>query len=345
MSLYTISKRLTGVIPETPLSLAQDAVLKALGFIYDGRDWSFQRGYAGWLAPGILFQTGTVTTTPYSLTIICDATTTALLAAYASMPLITQLQFRNPGYSVYNIVGYDNGADPVNSPNYPFATLTLDRPWMEPTSGPGQPYMIYQVYFVAPVQDFRKFLEIRDTTNDQPMDFFSKTQAQLAVDDPQRQDFSIPRFVVPAGIDNRPGTATPGWQMFELWPHQGNYVPYSYSYLSRGPLPAVTPDWMSMGVPYPLTEEMVEWRARELLCQFKEGQKDHTAARGSGANWVLLSQMAEKEYKKIFDVVLDIDLNLYGEAFTRTRRQSGYPGGQPFATMNGQLNLGGYRGT
>src|ERR1019366_10664476 len=102
MSLYTISKRLTGVIPETPLSLAQDAVLKALGYIYDARDWSFQRGYAGWLAPGILFQTGNVTTTPYSNIIVCDAAMTSLLADYTAMPLITQLQFRNPGYSVYN---------------------------------------------------------------------------------------------------------------------------------------------------------------------------------------------------------------------------------------------------
>ncbi len=339
MSLYQIAKSLTGWVPDCPLSLAQDAVQSALGFIYDSRDWSFQRPNTGggWLAPGIVFQTGTTTTTPYSPTIICDATVTSVLASYASQPLITQLQYRNPGYSIYNIIGYDPNGSP------PYATLTLDRPWGEPTSGRGQPYVIYQVYFPAPSQDFRKFVEIRDTTDDQPIDFWSMTQARLAELDPQRQNYSIPQYAVPAGIDSRPGSATLGWQLFELWPQQGNYVPYTFTYLNRGPIPQSQSDWLTMNVPYPITEEMVKWRAREVLCQFKEAQKDKSAARGSGANWMLLAQMADKEYMKIWDQVISIDVNLYGEELTTTTNRQG-PNGGPYATMNKGLNLGGYNG-
>lgn len=341
MSLYTVAKRLTGVVPETPLTLAQDSVSKGLGTIYDVTDWSFQKGTAGWLAPGIVFNTGTFTTTPYSNQVIGDAAVTAMLLAYTGQPLITQLQYRNLAYSVYNIIGYDNGQT-VGQGNYPYATLTLDRPWGEPTSGPGQPYIIYQVYFPAPVQDFRKFVGIQDTTNVQYIDFWSMTQARLAEIDPQRSNFSIPQFAVPAGVDQRPGSATLGYQMFELWPHQGNYVPYTFEYRRRGPLPQSPSDFLSMSPPYPISEELVEWRAREVLCQFKEAQKDRLAPRGSGANWTLLSQMAQKEYATLLGQAIAIDLNLDGESFTQTRRRARWANGRAYASMSGGLNLGGY---
>ena len=335
MSLYTVAKRLTGVIPGTPLTLAQDSVYKALESIYDQMDWSWSKGFSGWLCPGMLFNTGTTTTTPYSPAIIADATLTALLAAYAGQPFITQLQYRNPSFAAYNIIAYDTTS------NAPFATLTLDRPWMEPTSGPGQPFFIYQVYYAAPVQDFRKFIEIRDPISDGSLDFWSMTQADLSRKDPQRLDFSNPRYVIPVGIDQRPNSATLGWQMFELWPHQGNYVPYSFSYRNKGPLPQNASDWMTMTAPYPITESMVEWRAREVLCQFKEAQKGQEAARGSGANWILLSQMAQKEYAYLLGESIAIDLNLDGQQQSQVGRRAFSQSG-PYATMGGRLNLGGY---
>src|ERR1700748_2273692 len=218
MSLYTMARTLTGLVPETPLALAQNAIVEALGTIYDTTDWSWQKGFSGWLAPGVLFNTGSTTTTPYSPYVVGDATTTQMIQNYTGAPPLTTLQYRNPGYAIYDIIAVDLGNDPNTSPNYPFATLTLDRPWMEPTTGPGQPYMIYQVYFVAPVKDFRKFVAIQDMTNDQEINFWSMTQGQLAVEDPERQDFSIPEFVVPAGVDQRQGSSTYGWQRFELWP-------------------------------------------------------------------------------------------------------------------------------
>jgi hypothetical protein len=331
-----VAKNLTGIIANTSLSRAQTVVSRALSTIFDECDWSWSKGFAGWLAPGVVFQNGSFTTTPYSNQIIADATATALLTAYTGQPLITQLQYRNPGYAIYSIVGYD-----YNTINTGFVTLTLDRPWMEPTSGPGQPYMIYQVYFPSPVQDFRKFVAIQDMTNDQDIDFWSKTQAMLAIDDSQRQNFSNPEYCVPAGVDLRPGSATYGWPWFELWPHQGSYVPYTLTFRRKGQLPQTTQDYLTMTTPYPITEEMVEWRAREILCQDAEASKDKNSARGSGANWLMLAQMAQKEYRTLFEQVLSIDLNLDGEAFAQTDRHR-YDGGSPFATMSGGINLGGY---
>jgi hypothetical protein len=267
--------------------------------------------------------------------VIADATATAALAAITN-PLITTLQFRNPAYSIYNVIGYDT------TTNAPFATLTLDRPWLEPLSGAGQSYMLYQAYLVAPVQDFRKFVEARDTRNAASLDFWSMTQAELAVRDPQRTNFADPAYIVPAGVDQRPGSATPGWQMFELWPQQLSYVPYSFSFRRRGIIPQTIADFQNTTVPYPITEEMLKWRAQESLYQFKEAQKDKTEARGSGANWLLLAQMAHKEFLEEYDNILSIDLNLNGEAIAKIEGRRPSNLGQPYSNQLGQLNIGGY---
>jgi hypothetical protein len=320
-----------------------EGVYEALLAIYRQTDWSWQKSYTGaWLAPGIVLNQGSFTVQQYSNQVIADATATAALLAYTGMPLLTQLQFRNMAYSIYNIVGYDDGQT-VGQGNYPYATLTLDRPWTEPISGPGISYTIYQCYFVSPVQNFNKFVEFQDFVNCQDLDFWSMTQAQLAIQDPQRLDFSIPRFVVPFGVDQRPGSATLGWPMFELWPHQGNPCPYNFGYRQLGPLPQTQQDYITMTTPYPVGEDMVDWRARTLLYLDAEARKGHTVARGAGANWALLSQAAEKQYSYLLGQAIALDLNLDGESLQRIGRRSRYPGGEAYATMNGGLNIGGYR--
>lgn len=337
MSLYNVAKRLTGKIQGISQLEAQDAVAEALEEFYRQTDWSFQKSFIGaWLAPGIVLSTGTFTCTQYSNTVIADATATAALAAYSGQPFITQLQFRNLAYSIYNIVGYDT------TTNAPFATLTLDRPWTEPIQGPGISYAIYQCYFVAPSPTFNKFVEITDVTNDQALNYWGKTQGMLAVEDPQRSNFSIPEYVVPFGVDQRPGSSTLGYPMFELWPHQGNICPYNFGYRTLGPLPQTPADFLSMSTPYPITEKMVEWRAREVLCLDAEARKGQQVGRGSGPNWILLAQMAQKEYTFMLGQAIAIDLNLDGEAFTRVGKSSAYNSGEGYATMNGGLNLGRY---
>lgn len=416
MALYQVAKRIAGRVGGVSLDLVMESMKQALILIYQSQDWSFQRGitYANWLAPGNVATNGSTTVTPYSNLVTLDGAATAAINTYTASPgavLLTTLQYRDPSYSIYNIiaqalggtVGYvniltagfgqipgiwvvpvtdatgpgtggsvqitvlSNGlvAGPVLvlnpgsgyvSPVINFSSsgvvatfqvfqnivLTLDRPWLEPTSGGGQDYMIYQAYFVAPVQYFSKFIEMRDTTDAQPIDFWSMTQAELAIRDPQRTCFSDPDFCVPAGIDNRPGSSTLGWYMFELWPQQLSYEPYSFSYRSLGPVPQTQQDFFIMSPPMPLTDELVEWRTKEVLFQDKEAAKDKSEARGSGANWLLLAQMAAKEYAKILDKITAIDLNLNGEAFSRTSPPGRGFSGRPFANRQGGLNVGSY---
>src|ERR1035437_5122068 len=202
MSLYNVSYALTRLVPDTPLSRAQTAVWRALEAIYNQVDLSWQKGFSGWVAPGVGFNgICTLTTTQYSNQVIADATATAALITYTGNTLITQLQYRNPAFAIYDIVAYD-----YKIINPGFVTLTLDRPWMEPGNGTGQPYYIYQHYFVSPVQDFSKWISVQDFTNNQPLDFWSLTRADLANLDPQRQDQSLPTNVVPAGTDQRDGS-------------------------------------------------------------------------------------------------------------------------------------------
>ena len=341
MALYDIAFNLTRLVPGSPLARCQTAVLRALEAIYDQVDWGWQRGFAGWLAPGMVFDgVGTFTTTPYSNQIIADATATAALVAYTGNPLLTQLQYRNPAFAIYDIVGYD-----YNTINPGFVTLTLDRPWMEPGSGAGQPYFIYQHYFVSPVQDFRKWIAIQDFTNNQTLDFWSLTRADLAQLDPQRQDNSIPTNVVPAGIDQRAGSSTYGWQRFELYPWQGNLCPYTLSYRRRGSLPASQGDWYSMVPEAPITDNMVEFKAKEILFLDKSAEME-VKAPGSGKGMVLLAELAKKQYGEYFGQVFSIDLNLDGENFNHVHQPGKWQNGTSYATMgpNGRLNLGGYLG-
>lgn len=343
MSYVAMQKTIIGEVPGVSLPLAKQKLNQALGNIYDSTDWSFQTGQNGWLCPGMVASVGTFTTTPYANTVVADASATAVLLAVSAKgrPYLTELQFRNPAYALYSIIGYDDGSDPVNSPNYPFATLTLDRVWMEPVVGPGQPYYIYQAYFPVPVADFRKFIEIRDTTNNQPVSFTALSQDDLSARDPQRLIFgpTDPTYAVPWGVDQRPGSPTLGNVMYEIWPHNLSYMPYSFSYKRRGPQLVDGADI----VPYPITEDCVMWRARALLYQYKEAQKGENLTRGSGADWRFLSQAADQEWITTLKEVRAVDANLHRDFLTRPRR-AGQNSGQPYSTnVLGDLNVGDLR--
>jgi hypothetical protein len=179
---------------------------------------------------------------------------------------------------------------------------------------------------------------MRDTTNARCIDFWSYSQADLAVADPQRTRFSDPRYAVPCGVDNRPLSATLGYPMFELWPQQLSRVPYSYSMKRRGPALVKPTDT----VPYPLTEELVMHRAKELLYFFKEAQKGENVDRGSGANWPLLAQSSHAEYKDVLEKIQAIDINLHNEAVSHVNSGFG-SSGEPYANRQGGLNIGGFR--
>lgn len=340
--LYRLANRISGEVPGTDLDLVMWKMGQGLSKIFDEVDWSFQRSitYANWLCPGEVANTGTFTVTPYTDTIVADAAATTAINNYMALSgsaLITTLQYRDPAYSIYNIVGYDNG-----TVNPPFVTLTLDRPWLEPTSGPGQPYMIYQVYFVAPVKDFHKFIEIRDTTNSASINFWDMTQAELAVRDPQRTEFADPSFIVAAGIDTRPNTSTYGYQMFELWPQQLSYLPYSFSFRRKGQIPELFLDFQTMDLPYPLTTQLLDYATKIELAEYKAMQMDNQQPRGSGTNWILMAQEFQKKYDEVLDKLIAIDLNLNGEAFTRLPGALAGSSSLPYSNQIGGLNVGGY---
>lgn len=267
---------------------------------------------------------GTVTTTLGDPTVVGDATAAA--AWQSKIGLITLCQFRNPNYSLYNIVAYDGNA-----------TLTLDRPWMEPVSGAGLTYWMYQTYFPVPVADFNKFIEIRDTTFNAQVSFTEKSQSELAWEDPKRLIFGprVPTYAVPYGVDKRAGSATLGYVMYEIWPHNLSTMPYSFSYKRRGPM-LVNPADV---VPYPLDDELVTHRVKELLYLHKEAQKGENIQRGSGADWRFLAQAAGALFKEKLKTIRAKDANLHRDFVTKRKDRS--VSGEPYSTPRlGQLNIG-----
>lgn len=346
-------QRLTREVPGISSSYAGILINEALGNIYDSQKWSFQIKESGFLTPGILFplgpgvSAGQITATPYSNLITGDVTATAAWAAYVAgnnLPLFTQFQIRSPYYSLYNIIGYNAttgggyGAGGYGEGGYgqggtTFATLTLDRPWMEP--GGTQPYLMYQAYFPVPVSDFKRFIAARDTTNNAPMNYWGKTQKDLSFEDPERTIFDDPEYFVPYETDQRKGSATFGNMMYELWPHPLSVLPYSFSYFRRGPVlvdPADT-------IPSPLTEECVLWQAKACAYLWKEAQKGEEMQRGSGADWRFLAQAAEAQYLLKLKPVKDRDRDLAELYFDKFRRDYNNAG-EPFATITGGLNIG-----
>ena len=352
-----MSKRLTLEIPNMSDIYARTLLDEALGVIEDSQLWSFQSAESNWITPGLLFpanlsaiqlSAGTVTFKIGSNKVIGDTVASAAWAAYQAAPPVptsplTVCQIRSPFYSLYNIVAYDTTSNP------PFGTLTLDRPWGEP-QGSAQTYMIYQAYFSAPVTavtnnsilqttvtNFKRFLDIRDTTNNYVLDYWSKNQKQLAFDDPQRIVFTDPAYVIPYQVDQRVNSPFIGNMLYELWPHPLSVLPYSYHYLYRGPRLQNPTDT----VPYPLTEEVVLEQARIQSYLFKEANKGENVERGSGADYKFLAQASQKVYErkikpiKITDSgLLDLYLNLF-------RGDIGSPGSnEGYATTNNGLNIG-----
>ena len=332
MSFNTMIQEMLLEVPGIASSQAKKYLNRALEIIYDSQMWSFQLKESGWLTPGLQFPVpgspgtslGNVSVTAFSDQVVPSASAKAAWLAYTGMPLFTQFQFRSPFYSLYNIIA-------INSVT---GVLTLDRPWMEPTDASAA-YMIYQAYFAVPVPDFKRFLSARDTTNNWPMDYWSLSQKDLAVKDAERTIFDDPNYIVPYQQDQRPNSATFGNMLYELWPQPMSQLPYSYQYLRRGPFLQNPNDT----VPYPLTEEPVVWRAKEVAFSFKEANKGEDMQRGQGADWKFLMQEAEDQFKKTMKPVKDRDSDLVSLYFQRYRPDF-YNNGEPFATDTGQLNIG-----
>lgn len=308
------------------LPFGQTIINDALRKVYEEHDWNWQKQVSGWLAPGLLgggtsLSPGTVTLTLGSPTVVGNATAAVLWIATTAAAL-KQYQFRLAAYNLYNIIAFDG----VN-------TLTLDRPWMEPVNGSGQTYMIYQAYFPAPVIDFKRWWNVRDFTNSRNL-YTNKTQGYLAAQDPQRRVFGLPSDVVPFQTDQRTGSATLGYMLYELWPHQLSQLPYALYYSRMGAALSAPTDTL----PFPLTEDMILYRARVIAYEWKAAQVGEDAKRGSGANWQFLMQQAEAQYDKRMAEQRKLDRDRGDPFVEKIRREQLSSDG--FASIGGYLNVG-----
>lgn len=215
------------------------------------------------------------------------------------------------------------------------AQLTIDRPWAEPvqTLGSGT-YMIYQAYYPV-IPGFKRFLGIRDSTNNLGMNWWTMTEADLANDDPQRTIFDQPYFVVMYDLDTRPGSATYGSPRFETWPHPVQVLPYTYQCECNWPALQNPTDTL----PFPLTEEIVRERTYEICSLWKEQQKGENLERGSGANWLMLAGAHKAIYDDLLREIRIMDRHLVDLYFTKVRQEPPY-GGEPFSSPDGRLNIG-----
>ena len=229
---------------------------------------------------------------------------------------------------------FSEGGTPATFNVSLIAVLTIDRPWMEPPQW-NDGYMVYQSYFAAP-PGFKRWWNIRDTENNNIMDFWSKTQIDLANEDAERTVFDEPLYVVYYGQDQRPGSATLGQALYELWPHPLSRLPYTFGCQCNGPALKNPNDT----VPFPLTDELVKWRALEVMSLFKESQKGDDMERGSGTNWQFLAKAYHEEYEQRLKQIRIMDRHLVDLYFTKAQMTPPSGSQDGYATLTGSLNIG-----
>jgi hypothetical protein len=245
-------------------------------------------------------------------------------------PIVTNV---GSGYVNPQITFVEGGAPATFSVTL-IATLTIDRLWTEPAQTSSS-YMCYQAYYPVPA-NFRKWLDIRDTSNNEQIDWWSLTQVDLSREDAQRENFDQPEFAVPLGTDLRSGSPTYGNLMVELYPHPISVLPYTYQCQCNWPALQNPSDTL----PWPLTEEMVRQRAYEMCCLWKEGTKGDDMERGSGANWQFLAKAYREEYNDLLRQIRIVDRNLMELYFTKALQGGAFNDGDAFTNTNGTANVG-----
>ena len=289
--------------------------------------------YATTLTAGSLQTPGTYIVPVLDAGIGINATVSITVAANGTVTTSPVLLTAGSGYTAPYIT-FSHGGTPATFSVTLQAQITIDRPWMEPPQLNGT-YMIYQAYYPAPA-GFKRWFNIRDTTNNESMNWWDMPQIDLSEEDSQREIFDQPEFVVPLGIDTRPGSATLGQQLVELWPHPISQLPYTFMCQCNWPALSLPSDTL----PYPLTEELVKERAYEMVALWKESQKGDEMERGSGANWQFLVKAHHEEYKEILKKIRIMDRHLMELYFTRARMQAPFNGGESFTNTNGTANVG-----
>ena len=305
MSLSTMIGEMRGCVSNYSAGLARIHLKNAWTDIRQLKGWSFQLGNTGYTVPGLI-NAGAVTTVLGDTHVVGDATASAAwLAGSNATSLITQRQFRTGQGTIYNIIAMD-----VTNPAA--VVLTLDRPWIDAYYlGPAQGYSLYVCYIVAPAQSFQAWEYFMDVRNVIHLDVNNTRGLWELINesDPQRQIFSNPGNLIPHGVDNRAGSATPGWAVFELYPQPQSIYVYQAGYSWAGP--ELTDDPALNAVPYPMTEHVVKTLARVKAYEYAEANKTADNPRGAGADYRFLMQAAKAEYDAQIHEIRSLDRDIY----------------------------------
>ena len=285
MAFGDLQAELRGCVPKIPFAYARTLVNRAWRVVRESHLWSFNLFQSSLVSPPLV-NAGTVTTTQGANTVIFDATATAALNASSSLvSLVTQRQFRpsaSPGIAgIYSIIAWDQ-----------VSTATLDRP-MDDLGGTAIAYSVYQAYYTPPMSDFLKWITVRNLAWADWLDV-DMTREELDKLDPQRSWVAQPTAIVSLGTDQRPGSPTLGWPMFELWGQPISPYTYQCYGLRRGTDLVNLTDTL----PPSIDEALVLAKARYFAYEWAEANKD-MSPRSSGPDFRFLMGAADSEYKKL----------------------------------------------
>jgi hypothetical protein len=273
----------TELVPGMSRVRAKRLINRAFKIVQDSSLWSFQLGQGGFSTPEIT-TAGSITCVLGQNTIVGDATASA---AWTSLPLYwspTVQQIRAQGFSIYSVVAMD-----ATDPNA--VILTLDRPFVDPLpffTGVG--YQMFQAYIPAPPR-FKRWLTIADMFNCWALDLWTSRRT-IDLADPARLYTSNPSMALGLGEDRRPGSATFGQQLYELYPNPQTEISYQTYFVQEWPYLVNNSDTL----PHPIDEEVVTQKALTWAYRDAEARKDIMAAKGSGGNYLSLKRQSEEDF-------------------------------------------------
>jgi hypothetical protein len=220
-----LATELCGLIPGYSIYLAEKATARSWQRILRERSWNFLIAEGAFNAPPLV-QGGTVGVTQNSITVTVSPAADAILnPLVTAVPPLTQRQFRLQfGTPLYNIVTY----------NHAGLTMTLDRPYLEPTNATAT-YLVYQCYFFPPPQalltsglyDFNRWISVLDMANGYTLGVV-KDKAWVDRRDPQRTNADLAYEIVEYKVDALGNT------LWELWPHPVQGQIFNVIYKKKG---------------------------------------------------------------------------------------------------------------
>ena len=283
MAFLDMWREIEGSVPKISPDAAKKFVNRAWTDLRRKNLWSFQLFEGNWLSPQLLTP-GTLTATLGLPTVIVDSGSATVFNGIGLTPPLVGRQLRSGVGTIYTIWAWDG-----------VSTLTLDRPWIDPTVGAGIPYTVYQCYYVAPYRDVKKLITVRDMVNFRELYTYRYTREQLDQMDPQRLWYAIPSDVVPFAPNGNLQSTSYGYPQWEVWgPPQNNLTYQLYGLRSGADLAAPT-DLL----PPVIDEDCVLAKARYYAYEWAEANKGDMP-RNAGTDWRFLMGQAEAEYIKTY---------------------------------------------